>query len=205
MSSTKIGIAIYAQQGTYNRPRPPHWALVLHPTSYSAPDVRVYHIRGRNGVWTLGHDVRELQGMGDLMGVLHIADIPPERTAPLNDNNSTHNHGQEHIHGEPVATTTTTPAPTTTAVQRLSSFQLDDLDAFIQQFPATKQGDDPSKLFVWTCESYVIRVLAYLSREGALQLPCVPEEMYDYTRRRIAVLKALPRDGDGICIVPFAE
>lgn len=190
MSSTKIGIAIYAQQGTYNRPRAPHWALVLHPSSYSATDVRVYHIRGRNGVWTLGQGVRDLPSMDDLMGVLHIADIPPSRSprssSPLNDD-----------HGE--------SATAATALQRLSSFKLDDLDTFIKQFPATKSGDDPSALFVWTCESYVIRALAHLSQERVLEFLCKPEEMYDYTKRRIAVLKSLPKDGNGICTIPFAE
>ncbi|KAF8910589.1 hypothetical protein CPB84DRAFT_1764082 [Gymnopilus junonius] len=156
-ASTKIGIAIYAQQGPYGRPRNPHWSLVLHPTSFSAKDVRVYHLRNRGNTWFLGHEVRDLPRMGDLIGVLHVADIP----------GSAFNDAKENPQ---------------------KAFGIDQLD-----------------LFIWSCESYVIRALAYLGEAGAFKLPCNPDGMYEYTKKRIAALKALPSSADEITIISYTE
>ncbi|PPQ86089.1 hypothetical protein CVT25_003152 [Psilocybe cyanescens] len=177
MSLTKIGIAIYAQKGSYNRPRNPHWALVLHPASFTAQD------SATSLEWATSWG---------------CSTLPTFRHS-----------GPSHSFLPPSSTHIPNPSDEEDADEAkeksLPGFGLDDLDIFIKRFPATKNGDDPSALFVWTCESYVIRILAHLRREGALELPCKPEEMYDYTKRRIAVLKSSPKDGTQICTIPFAE
>ena len=90
----KVGIAFYIQEGN-NRAGPPHWALVAHPISYSAPDVMVFQIRQvLPSSWSLAHTVCSLSNTSALLGVLHVAEIsmtsvapwhnsPPPRTATI--------------------------------------------------------------------------------------------------------------------------
>ncbi|CAA7269558.1 unnamed protein product [Cyclocybe aegerita] len=192
VTGLRAGIAIYAQvDARRNRPRAPHWALVLHPTTFSASDVRVYHIRGRNGVWTLGHEVCELKALGDLVGVICFGDVA--------DKNSGSKAGrQEGGSG-----------------LNLDDHSLDTLDAYLKTLPPTRNGRDPSGLFIWTCEAYVIRAVVDLEEAGLVnKLPCRPGDMYDWTKKRIEVLKKIKEKGvageegendAGVCVVPFAE
>ncbi|KAJ3508259.1 hypothetical protein NLJ89_g5850 [Agrocybe chaxingu] len=192
VTGLKAGIAIYAQvDARRNRPRAPHWALVLHPTTFSEPDVRVYHIRGRNGVWTLGHEVCELKTLGNLVGVLSLGEVAEKE--------SSSRAGDQEGGSD----------------MDLKDHSLDTLDTYLKTLPPTRNGRDPSGLFIWTCEAYVIRAVVDLEEAGALRrLPCRPGEIYDWTKKRIEVLKKVQEEDvadeegenvDSVWVVPFAE
>ncbi|KDR76108.1 hypothetical protein GALMADRAFT_139853 [Galerina marginata CBS 339.88] len=130
--------------------------------------------------------------MGDLIGVLHVAGVDGEVGTP----------DLASVTPEPQLAS---DADSDSKQKPKKVFSLEELEVFIKKFPANKNEDDPSALFVWSCESYVIRALAHLCEEGAFELPCKPEEMHEYTKRRIVVLKASPATKDVISVIPFAE
>lgn len=157
----KIGIAFYIQEGN-NRAGPPHWALVAHPISYSAPDVMVFQIRQvLASSWSLAHTVCSLSNTSSLLGVLHVAEISM-----------------------------------TSAV----------LNQFVAQFPATKNGDDPSGLPVWSCENWVIRLLHHLSQTTipVLRLPVQTNLIYGHASRRARTLRTAPKNPqDRFAVLPL--
>ncbi|KAF8972192.1 hypothetical protein BDZ97DRAFT_1913419 [Flammula alnicola] len=170
-----------------------HTKLNQSPTMSSPKSLKVgiamYNLRRGSGdsEWYLGHEVRALASLGDLIGVLHIGEITSSFMSP-----------PQVLH----------PEPYPRFVQEKyyqSSLSIDTLDAFIKQFPRTRSGDDPSELFIWTHESYVIRILNYLSARGAMRLPCKPIKMYPNSKPRIAALKALPKVEGQVNVLPFAD
>ncbi|KIM39905.1 hypothetical protein M413DRAFT_11968 [Hebeloma cylindrosporum] len=154
----KVGIAFYIQEGN-SRAGPPHWALVAHPFSYSAPDVMVFQIRQAaaspsSAGWSLAHTVCSLSNTPALLGVLHVADISMTSAA---------------------------------------------LNQFVAQFPATKNGDDPSGMPFWSCENWVIRVLHHLSRTTVsnipvLRLPMQTNLIHGHASRRARTLRTAPKN-----------
>ena len=157
----KVGVAFYIQEGN-SRAGPPHWALVAHPISYSAPDVMVFQIRQTlASSWSLAHTVCSLSNTPALLGVLHIAEISM-----------------------------------TSAV----------LNQFVAQFPATKNGDDPSGIPLWSCENWVIRVLHYLSQTTipVLRLPVQTNLIYGHASRRARTLRTAPKNPqDCFAVLPL--
>ncbi|CAA7269559.1 unnamed protein product [Cyclocybe aegerita] len=76
--SYKIGIAFYAQKDYRGRPSSPHWTLVVHRSSYNAPDVLAFQVRQNGPQWFLAHKVEgvSLTAAPTCIGVLHVADVP---------------------------------------------------------------------------------------------------------------------------------
>ncbi|ESK87027.1 hypothetical protein Moror_11987 [Moniliophthora roreri MCA 2997] len=58
------------------------------------------------------------------------------------------------------------------------------LEDFSKQFPAVKNGDNPSGLLGWSCEAWVIRFLWALVDARMISLPCDVTQVYDYVRAK---------------------
>ena len=79
-SRVKVGIALYSHRDLDGEERSPHWALVLHPQSYAAPNTLMYQILCPKSRWVLQHKMERLSNATDLhgqslVGVLHVADV----------------------------------------------------------------------------------------------------------------------------------
>jgi len=156
----KVGIAFYIQEGN-DRAGSPHWALVAHPVSYSAPNVMVFQIRWQAAAssWSLAHTVCPLSNTTSLLGVLHVAEISMSPAA---------------------------------------------LNQFVAQFPATKNGDDPSGIALWSYENWVIKVLHHLAEIPVLRLPMQTNLIYGHASRKARTLRTAPKNPqDRFAVLPF--
>ena len=80
------------------------------------------------------------------------------------------------------------------------------LNQFVAQFPATKNGDDPSGIPVWSCENWVIRVLHHLSQMTipVLRLPVQTNLIYGHASRRARTLRTAPKGPqDRFAVLPL--
>ncbi|KAF8954309.1 hypothetical protein BDZ97DRAFT_490244 [Flammula alnicola] len=193
--SVKIGIAMYnpPRGGSYG-PRDPDWALAIHPTSYDAHDVKVYYIKelprhNADANWYFGRDVCALSSLGDLIGVLHIGDVP--FIAPQWDGiypNASLSDAYMNALGSMPA-----------------------LDVFIEYISCPKKAGpgishDPS---IWGMErEYVLQIVALLSTSnmcyGNLPLPYVSERNAKLEASVVA-LKALVKVADHVNVLTFVE
>jgi len=128
--------------------------------------------------------VCEISTLGALMGVLGVGEIravgPGADAATSAENDSSLENTNE-----------------ATGLPHLQGYTFQTICEYLSHLPPTRSTlPDPSGLFVWTCEAYVIRALAFLEVEGALEMPCRPEEMYEYTKGIILKLRTEKRRMD---------
>lgn len=65
----EMGIALYERSQGF-----PTWALVFHPESFSADNVRVYRIVNNSENWVSDFKICALHDLGPLVGVLKVSD-----------------------------------------------------------------------------------------------------------------------------------
>jgi len=128
--------------------------------------------------------VCEISTLGALMGVLGVGEIravgPGAEAATSTEKDSSLENTNE-----------------ATGLPHLQDYIFQTICEYLSHLPPTRSTlPDPSGLFVWTCEAYVIRALAFLEVEGALEMPCRPEEMYEYTKGIILKLRTEKRRMD---------
>lgn len=74
---TAIGIALYKQVDSRQRPTSPHWAIVAHETNYLANDVRVFQIGKDNfGRWEVRPKTCSVAEASNLIGIIHVVYVP---------------------------------------------------------------------------------------------------------------------------------
>lgn len=77
------------------------------------------------------------------------------------------------------------------------------LDEYIRTSPIDRDGHDPAELSSWSCESWVIRLLADLHAQGVIvSLPDDANKLYEHAQARVLVLNSL-REVLPFPVVPF--
>lgn len=84
-----------------------------------------------------------------------------------------------------------------------TSLTVSALDEYIRISPVFRDGHDPAELPGWSCESWVIRLLADLHAQGVVaSLPDDANKLYQHVQARALVLHSL-RQGVSLPVIPF--
>ncbi|KAF8972191.1 hypothetical protein BDZ97DRAFT_1752783 [Flammula alnicola] len=91
-------------------------------------------------------------------------------------------------------------------------WERESFERFVRQFAAEKNGDNPGQVTVWSPSAWVIRVLVYVRwhyqeepENNYFMLPCLPQFVHALVRKRIEVLRELPRRPRRATVIDLAE